>query len=77
MTKRRIWPAARKSNIPRLKIKRAIKRVRNTLIERLFIRYVLQPEVCAGQQRPQDFEIVLIPPEIMHAQIEARFNVKH
>ena len=43
----------------------------------LFIRYVLQPEVCAGQQRPQDFEIVLIPPEVMQAQLQARFNVKH
>ena len=45
----------------------------------LYIRYVLQPEVCArfAQQIPQDFEIVLIPPEVMQAQIEARFNVKH
>ena len=79
MIKRRILPAARKSIIPRWKIKRAIKRVRNTLIERLYIRYVLQPEVCArfAQQRPRDFEIVLIPPEVMQAQLQARFNVKH
>ena len=56
-----------------------IKRWVKQLITWLFIRYVLQPEVCAGfaQQIPRDFEIVLIPPEVMQAQLQARFNVKH
>ena len=45
----------------------------------LYIRYVLQPDVCAGLAAMQgsDVEIVLIPDEVFQAQLQSNESVKH